>query len=131
MAVIAASRVLRDVTLGPSQVWVLFWVLVQLVWPGSEGKCNVCLVVGSSEIASEAVSLYGGRPSHWPGCVVVWEDGNFGDPDGSDDDECPVDRNCLACPGVACQADKILAATIDDGLDYLCLGLRICISRPF
>lgn len=36
-----------------------------------------------------------------------------------------------ACPGVACQADKILAATRDGGLDYLCLGLRICISRPF
>lgn len=43
MAMIAASRVLRDVTLGPSQVWVWawVWVLVQLVWPGSEGKCDV------------------------------------------------------------------------------------------
>lgn len=41
MAVIAASRVLRDVTLGPFQVWV--WVLVQSVWPGSEHKCNVWL----------------------------------------------------------------------------------------
>jgi hypothetical protein len=38
---------------------------------------------GSSEIASEAVSLDGGRLSHWPGLMVVREDGNFGDPDGS------------------------------------------------
>lgn len=60
------------------------------------------------------------------------EDGNFGDPDGSDD-ECPVDRNCLGLPwpGLPCQADKKVEATTDDGLDYLCLGLRICISRPF
>lgn len=43
MAVIAASKVLRDVTLGPFQVWVWVWVLVQLVWPGSEDKCNVWL----------------------------------------------------------------------------------------
>lgn len=32
MAVIDAPRVVRDVTLGPFQVWV--WVLDQLVWAG-------------------------------------------------------------------------------------------------
>lgn len=89
MAVIAASKVLRDVTLGPFQVWVWvwIWVLVQLVWPGSEHKCNVWLW----EAVRSPV-----RRSHFTTVVcptgrVEWlcERGRqFGDPDGSDD-ECP------------------------------------------
>lgn len=69
MAVIAVSRVLRDVTLGPFKVWVRAQVLVQFVGPGSED--NAMSLWEGSEIASEAVSLYDGRLSHWPCKVVV------------------------------------------------------------
>ena len=66
---------------------------------------NAMFGCGSSEIASEAVSLNGGRLPRWPGLVVVREDGNFGDRDGSDDEWI---RNCVACPGRPRQADKIV-----------------------
>lgn len=64
MAVIAAPRVLRDATLGPFQARVCVSGPAGL-GPGLDTM--QCLVVGSSEIASEAVSLYGGRLSHWAG----------------------------------------------------------------